>query len=79
MFHHVCLVYVSDDVEEEPVFQYIPESPRVANGGIDPLSESIMLLQEGLASGTALAQFEVSGSHCPFKSMNIHKRCCIKW
>ncbi|PIK35657.1 putative tyrosine-protein phosphatase non-receptor type 4 [Apostichopus japonicus] len=53
-------VYVSDDVEEEeePVFQYIPESPRVANGGIDPLSESIMLLQEGLASGTALAQFE---------------------
>lgn len=52
-------VYVGDDdVEEEPVFQYIPESPRVMNGGMDPLAESIMLLQEGLESGTALTQFE---------------------
>ena len=52
---------MGEEVEEEPAFQYIPESPRVPNGGMesDPLVESIMLLQEGLEVGTALAQFEV--------------------
>ena len=53
---------LGEEVEEEPAFQYIPESPRVPNGGVesDPLVESIMLLQEGLESGTALTLFEVT-------------------
>nr|XP_054768051.1 tyrosine-protein phosphatase non-receptor type 4-like isoform X2 [Lytechinus pictus] len=50
-------VYVGEEVEE-PVFQYIPESPRVVNGEIDSLTESFMLLQEGIDSGMAIAQFD---------------------
>ncbi|XP_071493676.1 tyrosine-protein phosphatase non-receptor type 4-like isoform X1 [Diadema antillarum] len=50
-------VYVGEEVEE-PVFQYIPESPRIINGEIDSLTESIMLLQEALDTGMAQAQFD---------------------
>eukprot|EP00057_Strongylocentrotus_purpuratus_P016595 XP_011671069.1 PREDICTED: tyrosine-protein phosphatase non-receptor type 4 [Strongylocentrotus purpuratus] len=50
-------VYVGEEVEE-PVFQYIPESPRIVNGEIDSLTESFMLLQEGLDTGMAIAQFD---------------------
>ena len=52
-------MYVGEEVEE-PVFQYIPESPRIVNGEIDSLTESFMLLQEGLDTGMAIAQFDVS-------------------
>ena len=52
-------MYVGEEVEE-PAFQYIPESPRVVNGEIDPLHESLLLLKDGLDDGTAIAQFDVS-------------------
>ncbi|XP_038044567.1 tyrosine-protein phosphatase non-receptor type 4-like isoform X3 [Patiria miniata] len=65
-------VYVSEEAEEEPAFQYIPESPRVPNGGMesDPLIESIMMLQEGLESGTALTLFEQLYRKKPGLTMN---------
>ncbi|XP_071802883.1 tyrosine-protein phosphatase non-receptor type 4-like isoform X3 [Asterias amurensis] len=68
-------VYVGEEVEEEPAFQYIPESPRVPNGGMesDPLVESIMLLQEGLEVGTALAQFEQLYRKKPGMTMNASR------
>ena len=58
----IVSVYVGEEVEEEPIFQYIPESPRVPNGVPEKnaLAESIMLLQDGLESGTVLQQFEVN-------------------
>ncbi|XP_022079809.1 tyrosine-protein phosphatase non-receptor type 4-like isoform X2 [Acanthaster planci] len=65
-------VYVGEAVEEEPAFQYIPESPRVPNGGMesDPLVESIMMLQEGLESGMALTLFEQLYRKKPGMTMN---------
>jgi hypothetical protein len=58
------LVYTRDGVmPEEPAFQYIPAdiSPTSRpNGQCDPLEESMMLLQEGLESGSIISQFEVS-------------------
>ncbi|XP_071955024.1 tyrosine-protein phosphatase non-receptor type 4-like isoform X2 [Antedon mediterranea] len=66
-------VYVgAEEEEEEPLFQYIPESPRVANlPDLDALAESIMLLREGLESGTALVQFEQLYRKKPGMTMNI--------
>ncbi len=58
------LVYSRDGVmPEEPAFQYIPAdiSPTSRpNGQCDPLEESMMLLHEGLESGSIISQFEVS-------------------
>ena len=58
------LVYSRDGVlPEEPPFQYIPAdvSPTSRiNGECDPLDESMMLLHEGLESGSIVLQFEVS-------------------
>jgi len=58
------LVYSRDGImPEEPAFQYIPAdvSPTSRlNGQCDPLEESMMLLHEGLESGSVILQFEVS-------------------
>ena len=56
----LCAVYIGEDTPEEPDFQYIPDTHHstLPPGG-DPLSGSMLLLQEGLESGTLLAQFEV--------------------
>ncbi|XP_060858579.1 tyrosine-protein phosphatase non-receptor type 4 [Metopolophium dirhodum] len=65
--------------EEEPLFQYIPESPPSVMSS-DPLIQSILLLGDGLASGSLLTQFEQLYRHKPETSMdnarttqNIHK------
>ncbi|XP_070565918.1 tyrosine-protein phosphatase non-receptor type 4-like isoform X4 [Ptychodera flava] len=52
-------VYVGDE-EEEPAFQYIPDTPTIANRvpESDILRESILLLKESLESGAGLAQFD---------------------
>ncbi len=69
------LVYTRDGVmPEEPAFQYIPAdiSPTSRpNGQCDPLEESMMLLQEGLESGSIISQFEVSLNQLiiPFENM----------
>ncbi|XP_050530528.1 tyrosine-protein phosphatase non-receptor type 4 [Daktulosphaira vitifoliae] len=65
--------------EEEPIFQYIPDSPANIMSS-DPLLQSILLLGDGLASGSLLTQFEQLYRHKPGASMdcaratpNIHK------
>lgn len=52
-------MYVGEDYKE-PEFHYIPETHRITAGvtGLDVLSESLMLLREGVESGAAVAQFE---------------------
>ena len=55
------VVYVGDDTGEEPDFQYIPDTHGISSSAhTDSLSGSLMLLQEALESGAAIAQFEVS-------------------
>ncbi|XP_064647817.1 tyrosine-protein phosphatase non-receptor type 4-like isoform X4 [Lineus longissimus] len=53
-------VYVGDDTIEEPDFQYIPDTHHISSTlpQSDLLGGSLMLLQEALESGAALAQFE---------------------
>lgn len=65
--------------EEEPLFQYIPESPP-SDMSSNPLLQSILLLGDGLASGSLLTQFEQLYRHKPETPMdsartpqNIHK------
>ena len=54
-------MYVGEDVAEEPDFVYIPESHQITTtAGANALEASLVLLQESLESGAALAQFEVS-------------------
>ncbi|XP_050438870.1 tyrosine-protein phosphatase non-receptor type 4 [Adelges cooleyi] len=65
--------------EEEPLFQYVPDSPGNVMSS-DPLLQSILLLGDGLASGSLLTQFEQLYRHKPGALMdcaraapNIHK------
>ncbi|GAB1603054.1 tyrosine-protein phosphatase non-receptor type 4-like isoform X2 [Argonauta hians] len=53
-------VYVSEDNTEEPDLMYIPETHQIAStmSGANTLQASMMLLQESLESGAAMAQFE---------------------
>eukprot|EP00106_Octopus_bimaculoides_P003360 XP_014770802.1 PREDICTED: tyrosine-protein phosphatase non-receptor type 4-like isoform X3 [Octopus bimaculoides] len=53
-------VYVSEDNAEEPDLMYIPETHQIAStmSGANTLQASMMLLQESLESGAAMAQFE---------------------
>lgn len=54
-------VYIGEEQGEEPDFQYIPDTQQICNSlpqGSDPLGGSLMLLQDSLDSGAALAQFE---------------------
>jgi len=52
-------VYVGEDYKE-PEFHYIPETHRITAGtsGLDILSESFLLLREGIESGASIVQFE---------------------
>lgn len=54
-------MYVGEDLEE-PEFQYVPDVPHISSRipQTDALSESMLLLSEGLESGAVIAQFEVS-------------------
>ena len=60
----VCVtVKIGKDTSDEPVFQYIPDTHYIYSTmppGGDSLAGSLMLLQEGLESGIAQAQFEVT-------------------
>ena len=64
-YYHVFVifsVYIGEEQGEEPDFQYIPDTQQICNNlpqGSDPLGGSLMLLQDSLDSGAALAQFEV--------------------
>ncbi|RUS91860.1 hypothetical protein EGW08_000431, partial [Elysia chlorotica] len=52
-------VYVSEDQTEEPDFTYIPDTHQIASSSsTNTLQSSLMLLQESLESGAAIAQFE---------------------
>jgi len=58
----MCLpvVYLADDDSpSEPDIQFIPDTPSLASIGGDPLVASMMLLKDGLDTGTTVAQFEV--------------------
>uniref|UniRef100_T1J8E8 Tyrosine-protein phosphatase n=1 Tax=Strigamia maritima TaxID=126957 RepID=T1J8E8_STRMM len=52
-------VYVAEEIEE-PAFQYVPDIPHVSSRvpRCDALAESILLLNEALESGAAIAQFD---------------------
>ena len=60
----LCSVYIGDETaDQEPDFQYTPDTYHISTTlppGGDPLGGSLSLLQEGLDSGAALAQFEVA-------------------
>ncbi|GFO25800.1 tyrosine-protein phosphatase non-receptor type 4 [Plakobranchus ocellatus] len=52
-------VYVSEEQVEEPDFTYIPDTHQIASSSsANTLQSSLMLLQESLESGAAIAQFE---------------------
>ena len=61
---YVLSVYIGDDTADtEPEFQYIPDTHHISTTlppGGDALDASLLLLSEGLESGAALAQFDVS-------------------
>ena len=69
--------YLSEDVEEEPDFEYVPESPSPsilkmegkAQGAL--LSQSMMLLEESLSSGAIIGQFEQLYRRNPSLAMSI--------
>jgi len=66
-------VYIGDETPEEPDFQYIPDTHQITSSlpqGSDPLAGSMLLLQEGLDSGAALAQFEQLYRKKPGMTMN---------
>ena len=55
-------MYIGEDTPDEPDFQYIPDTHHITTTlppGGDPLAASLLLLEESLQSGAALAQFEV--------------------
>ncbi|XP_076460431.1 tyrosine-protein phosphatase non-receptor type 4-like isoform X3 [Babylonia areolata] len=53
-------VYMGEDTGDEPDFTYIPETHQIASSSssANTLESSLVLLQEGLESGAAIAQFE---------------------
>ena len=56
-------MYVGEEqTEEEPFLEYLPEHYQIIapKTGTNGLEASLMLLQESLDSGAALAQFEVT-------------------
>ena len=66
MYQTFLAVYIGEDTPDEPDFQYIPDTHHIASTlppGGDQLEGSILLLTEGLESGAALAQFEVSADY----------------
>ncbi|XP_041367187.1 tyrosine-protein phosphatase non-receptor type 4-like isoform X2 [Gigantopelta aegis] len=64
-------VYVSEDQTDEPDFSYVPETHVIASSSnANTLESSLMLLQESLDSGAALAQFEQLYRKKPNLTMN---------
>jgi hypothetical protein len=60
------VVYIAEDVSEEPDFQFIldcgpavPAAAAMAASGDDLLARSLQQLEAGLTSGTIMTQFEV--------------------
>ncbi|XP_054285925.1 tyrosine-protein phosphatase non-receptor type 4 [Macrosteles quadrilineatus] len=53
-------VYEADNLEEEPAYQYVPDTdtPHPITLGSDALGQSMLLLADGLASGALLQQFD---------------------
>ncbi|XP_069110904.1 tyrosine-protein phosphatase non-receptor type 4-like isoform X1 [Argopecten irradians] len=63
-------VYVSEDTPEE-YFEYLPENHMITTtAGANALEASLLLLQESLESGAALAQFEQLYRKKPGMTMN---------
>lgn len=61
--------------QEEPPYQYVPESPlSEMQKGIGALEQSILLLADGLASGALVAQFEQLYRKNPAMSCNEAKK-----
>ena len=58
---------------EEPAYQYVPEVQTLANGA-DALTQSMLLLEDGLASGAILSQFEQLYRKKPGLSTNEAKK-----
>lgn len=55
-------MYVGEEAQEEPNLEYLPDNYQIIapqGTGTNALEASLMLLQESLDSGAALAQFEV--------------------
>lgn len=55
-------MYVGEETQEEPNLEYLPDNYQIIapqGTGTNALEASLMLLQESLDSGAALAQFEV--------------------
>ncbi|XP_033762686.1 tyrosine-protein phosphatase non-receptor type 4-like isoform X2 [Pecten maximus] len=64
-------VYVSEDTPEEHYFEYLPESHVITTtAGANALEASLVLLQESLEGGAALAQFEQLYRKKPGMTMN---------
>ncbi|KAK2151211.1 hypothetical protein LSH36_372g03009 [Paralvinella palmiformis] len=69
-------VYIGEDTPDEPDFQYIPDTHHITTTlppGGDPLAASLLLLEESLQSGAALAQFEQMYRKKPGMTMNASK------
>ena len=63
LVYHITAVYIGEDAPDEPDLQYIPDTHHITTTlppGGDALAASLLLLEESLQSGAALAQFEVS-------------------
>lgn len=54
----VVAVYEADNLEEEPAYQYVPDTDTPHHCGTDALAQSMLLLADGLASGSLLVQFD---------------------
>ena len=58
VFNHFLVLYEPGG-QEEPPYQYVPESPlSEMQKGVGALEQSMLLLADGLASGALVAQFE---------------------
>uniref|UniRef100_A0A1B6L6W2 protein-tyrosine-phosphatase n=1 Tax=Graphocephala atropunctata TaxID=36148 RepID=A0A1B6L6W2_9HEMI len=51
-------VYEAASLEEEPAYQYVPDTDTPHHHGTDALAQSMLLLADGLASGSLLVQFD---------------------
>lgn len=58
MYQTGSAVYEADCLEEEPAYQYVPDTDTPHHHGTDALAQSMLLLADGLASGLLLAQFD---------------------
>lgn len=76
-FYSLCkTVQIGEDPTDEPDFSYIPETHQIASSSssANSLESSLMLLQESLESGAAIAQFEVRTRWLP-ENVCVHSEC----